>query len=283
MMQTPATRSRWSCGRAILFQPENPLAPRDPVFDEAWQAQVLAIADTMVQAGRFSATAWAETLGAELRAAEAAGQPDTTQTYYEAALVALERLTTRAMAITEDDLAARKADWTRAYERTPHGQPVLLERGQPGLTIVETDPRSPDAVQCMEAYYAELARRFAQGFDVNLSRDPEAGDMAHPRGAFLVAFLDGAPVGCVGLKGSGTPVAEIKRLWVSPKARGRKLATQLMTHAEDIARGLGITTLRLDTNSALPEAAALYRKSGWTEIDRFNDDPYPDMFFEKRL
>jgi len=113
-----------------LFQPENPLAPRDQVFDEAWQAQVLAIADTMVQAGRFSATEWAETLGAELRAAEALGKPDTTQTYYEAALAALERLTTGATPITGADLAERKADWTRAYERTPHGQPVLLERGR---------------------------------------------------------------------------------------------------------------------------------------------------------
>jgi len=33
----------------------------------------------------------------------------------------------------------------------------------------------------------------------------------------------------------------------------------------------------------LPEAAQLYRKAGWTEIPRFNDDPYPDMFFEKKL
>lgn len=266
-----------------MFRPENPLAPRDPVFDEAWQAQVLAIADTMVQADRFSAADWAETLGAELRAAEAAGRPDTTATYYEAALAALERLMTKATPITQDDLAARKADWTRAYERTPHGQPVLLERGQPGLVLIETDPRSPDAMRCMESYYSELARRFDRGFDVSLSRDPEAGDMIRPRGAFLVAFLQGDAAGCVGLKGSGTPIAEIKRLWVSPSARGLKLATRLMTRAEEIARELGITTLRLDTNSALPEAAALYRKTGWHEIPRFNDDPYPDMFFEKRL
>ena len=115
-----------------MFRPENPLAPREPVFDEAWQAQVLAIADTMVRAGRFTASAWAETLGAELRRAEAEGQPDTAQTYYEAALAALEQLATESTAITGDELAARKADWTRAYERTPHGQPVLLERGQTG-------------------------------------------------------------------------------------------------------------------------------------------------------
>jgi len=56
-----------------------------------------------------------------------------------------------------------------------------------------------------------------------------------------------------------------------------------MSAAETIARELSIRLLRLDTNSALPEAQQLYRGTGWTEIERFNDDPFPDMFFEKRL
>ncbi len=146
------------------------------------------------------------------------------------------------------------------------------------------DPQDPHARFCLEEYYAELNRRFDTGFDVNLSRDPpDADDMRPPRGSFLVAFSDGLPLGCVGVKGSGGPVAEIKRLWVAPSARGLKLATRLMDAAEGAARDLGITTLRLDTNSALPEAVALYRNAGWTEIDRFNDDPYPDVFFEKHL
>ena len=81
----------------------------------------------------------------------------------------------------------------------------------------------------------------------------------------------------------GAEFAEIKRLWVSPDARGLGLGRRLMDAAEEAARSLGIATLRLDTNSALPEAAALYRKSGWAEIARFNDDPYPDLFFEKRI
>ena len=113
-----------------MFRPENPFAPRDPVFEEAWQAQVLAIADSMVRAGRFSANDWAETLGTELARAEASGKPDTTGTYYEAALASLETLTTASTAITPLDLATRKADWTRAYQRTPHGQPVDLARAR---------------------------------------------------------------------------------------------------------------------------------------------------------
>jgi DNA-binding MarR family transcriptional regulator/GNAT superfamily N-acetyltransferase len=147
----------------------------------------------------------------------------------------------------------------------------------------EMDPREPEARYCLGEYYAELARRFKQGFDVARSRHPDADDMLRPRGAFIVAMSDGLPVGCVGLKGTGSEIAEIKRLWVAPSARGLGLGRRLMEAAESAARELAITVLRLDTNSALPEAGQLYRSSGWTEIDRFKDDPYPDLFFEKRL
>jgi DNA-binding MarR family transcriptional regulator/GNAT superfamily N-acetyltransferase len=158
---------------------------------------------------------------------------------------------------------------------------ISLRRDQ--IALEEKDPRHEDARYCLNEYYAELARRFEKGFDVSLSRDPDADDMIRPRGAFLVAMSDGLPIGCVGLKGSGGEVAEIKRLWVAPSARGLGLAKRFMTAAENIARELSVTVLRLDTNSALPEATQLYRGTGWNEIDRFNDDPYPDTFFEKRL
>jgi DNA-binding MarR family transcriptional regulator/GNAT superfamily N-acetyltransferase len=148
-------------------------------------------------------------------------------------------------------------------------------------TVEEMDPTSAAARYCLGEYYGELARRFAQGFDVKRSRDPDAVDLRRPRGAFLVAISDRLPIGCVGLKGGG--FAEIKRLWVAPSARGLGLGRRLMDAAETVARELSITVLRLDTNSALPEARKLYQTSGWREIPRFNDDPYPDLFFEKRL
>ncbi|MBR0847330.1 MarR family transcriptional regulator [Bradyrhizobium diazoefficiens] len=151
------------------------------------------------------------------------------------------------------------------------------------ISLAELDPRSDEARHCLAEYYAELGRRFKQGFDVSLSRDPDAADMRRPRGSFIVAMSDTLPLGCVGLKGSDHGYAEIKRLWVAPAARGLGLGRRLMDAAEDAARGLGITLLRLDTNSALAEAGQLYRSTGWREIPRFNDDPYPDLFFEKRV
>lgn len=151
------------------------------------------------------------------------------------------------------------------------------------IAIEEVDPAGEAARHCLEQYYAELGRRFEGGFDVARSRDPAARDMVRPRGAFLVAMSDEHPVGCVGLKGNGGGFAEIKRLWVSSEARGFGLGMRLMNAAETVARELQVRTLRLDTNRALPEAAQLYRAAGWLEIDRFNDDPYADFFFEKKI
>ena len=156
-----------------------------------------------------------------------------------------------------------------------------LTRERVGLE--EMDPRSEAARYCLREYYSELGRRFKQGFDVSLSRDPDAKDMRRPRGTFIVAMSDTLPIGCVGLKGTDHDYAEIKRLWVAPAARGLRLGRRLMDAAENAARDLGIALLRLDTNSALAEAGQLYRTTGWREIPRFNDDPYPDLFFEKHI
>lgn len=175
-------------------------------------------------------------------------------------------------------------------DRSPRSEELLAAMdmvasalGRDLIAIEEADPRGDDAKYCLGEYYAELGRRFEKGFDVSRSRDPDAADMVRPRGAFLLAMSDGLPIGCVGLKGSGGEVAEIKRLWICPTARGFGMAKRLMHAVETVARELSVKTLRLDTNSALPEALKLYRTSGWVEIDRFNDDPYPDHFFEKHL
>ena len=99
----------------------------EPVFEVLWQAQVLAIADAMVSAGTFQAASWSEALGTELKAAQAAGADDTAQTYYEAALRALEGLLDKGDAVSSALLAERREAWKQAYLATPHGSPVELE------------------------------------------------------------------------------------------------------------------------------------------------------------
>jgi DNA-binding MarR family transcriptional regulator/GNAT superfamily N-acetyltransferase len=155
--------------------------------------------------------------------------------------------------------------------------------GRDGVAIEEVDPASETARYCLGRYYSELDARFPGGFEVARSCDPDAQAMIRPQGAFFVAVSDGLPVGCVALKGEDGHHAEIKRLWVDRSARGLGLARRLMAVAEGAAMELAIDVLRLDTNSALPEAERFYRAAGWTQIERYNANPYAEVFFEKRL
>jgi DNA-binding MarR family transcriptional regulator/RimJ/RimL family protein N-acetyltransferase len=151
------------------------------------------------------------------------------------------------------------------------------------VEVTTEAPGSADARRCLEAYFRELAARFEGGFDAANDRSAGAGDMAPPSGLFVVARLDGDAVGCGGLKRSDKTTGEIKRVWTAPSARGIGVARRVLRTLEAAARDLGLTTLRLDTNRALTEAHALYRKEGYREITRFNDNPYADHWFEKRL
>lgn len=103
----------------------DPFAPPGGAFAEPWHANLLALAHAMTKAGHFTPTEWSEALGKALRDAEAEGAPDTEETYFTAALTALERLAVEA-GIPLDQQSGRKADWEDAYRRTPHGQPVTL-------------------------------------------------------------------------------------------------------------------------------------------------------------
>lgn len=109
-----------------MFRPDNALAPPEAAFREPWQAQALAMADCLVRAGAFSAAAWAETLGAALKAAEERKEPDDTDTYYHAVVEALESLSERSVGISAKDRAERRSAWEHAYRNTEHGKPVTL-------------------------------------------------------------------------------------------------------------------------------------------------------------
>ena len=144
------------------------------------------------------------------------------------------------------------------------------------------DPDSPDARWCLGQYFAELGERFEEGFDAGRSIPADAGDLRPPRGAFLVARLDGRPVGCGAVKATEPGVGSIKRMWVSREVRGSGVGRRLLLALEKEAAGLGMGLLRLETNRSLHEAQALYRRNGYREVAAFNDDLYADHWFEKR-
>jgi nitrile hydratase accessory protein len=120
-MAGATTESISTCGTATLSQPEK------PKFEEPWQAEALALAVALQQAGCFSATEWAEALGAAISRAQAGGDPDDGSTYYSHVLDALEHLVLDKSISTGDLLAARKEAWRAAFARTPHGKPVSLD------------------------------------------------------------------------------------------------------------------------------------------------------------
>ncbi|PRX49464.1 acetyltransferase (GNAT) family protein [Prauserella shujinwangii] len=151
----------------------------------------------------------------------------------------------------------------------------------PAIDVAVTDPRDPVARHCLRAYFAELAARFAGGFDPGRSISADDDELVPPAGLLLVATRHGEPAGCGALKLHADGRAEIKRMWVAPGARGLGLGRRLLTALETEAAARGATVLRLETNRALGEAIRLYRSAGYREVAAFNDEPYAHHWFEK--
>jgi DNA-binding MarR family transcriptional regulator/ribosomal protein S18 acetylase RimI-like enzyme len=151
------------------------------------------------------------------------------------------------------------------------------------VEVDAVDPAEPDAQHCLLSYFAELDRRFSSGFDPNVTRPALLAEMRPPAGVFLVARLRGQPIGCGALKFHGRSPAEIKRMWVAPSARGLGVGRRLLEDLEHRASAAGVRTVRLDTNQSLTEAIAMYRSGGYREVEAFNDEPYAQHWFEKRL
>jgi len=153
-------------------------------------------------------------------------------------------------------------------------------------TLVElriVDPAHEHAQHCIGQYFDELARRFPTGFDPAVSRRAAPEEMRPPRGLFLLATLHGEPVGCGGLKFHPGEPTEVKRMWVAESARGLGVGRRLLTRLEELAAEHGADTVQLDTNGNLREAIAMYRSSGYREVEPFNDEPYADHWFSKRV
>ncbi len=106
-----------------------PGIPRDgegPVFREPWEAQAFAMTLALHERGLFTWPEWAATLAAEIKRAQAAGDPDTGETYYRHWLAALERIVAEKNLADRHALARYHDAWHRAADRTPHGVPIEL-------------------------------------------------------------------------------------------------------------------------------------------------------------
>ena len=151
------------------------------------------------------------------------------------------------------------------------------------IDVAVADPAGADARWCLAHYFAELDERFEGGFDPDRTLPAEGEELVPPSGAFVLARFNGQPAGCGALKALGPEVGEIMRMWVDRAHRGLGVGARILDALEQQAAALGRQTVRLYTNRSLDEAKAMYRARGYVEIARYNDDPYADHFFEKRL
>ena len=130
----------------------------------------------------------------------------------------------------------------------------------------------PDAQRLVDEVQAEYVVRYG-GIDAT-PYDPE--EFGFPRGGFLVAYRDGEPVATGAWRRRddvevfGTRLtAEVKRMYVTPAARGTGLARKLLARLEVTATDVGCEAMILETGTAQPEAIALYESSGYARIDSF--------------
>jgi len=192
-------------------------------------------------------------------------------------LAVLNRLSDKVAASLLEPLAEpQRAALLSAMETVER----LLRSGAVRLSVEHPD--SPAAQYCLKSYFEELAVRFETGFDPTLTTPAPAAELTPPRGYFVLASLNDAPVGCGALK-CHAAYGEIKRMWVATSARGIGLGTRILLRLEALARARRLPRLRLETNKALTEAQSLYRRNGFREVAAFNDEPYAHHWFEKAL
>jgi nitrile hydratase accessory protein len=97
-----------------------------PVFREPWEAEAFALAVSLQERGLFTWSEWAATLGDEIKKAQAAGDPDTGETYYRHWLATLERIVAEKGVTSAQQLERARDAWEHACARTPHGTPIEL-------------------------------------------------------------------------------------------------------------------------------------------------------------
>ncbi|MFI7118172.1 GNAT family N-acetyltransferase [Amycolatopsis sp. NPDC049868] len=146
----------------------------------------------------------------------------------------------------------------------------------------------PDAAQLLREYLDEIASRFYERQVTEeeldgLLLEHHSRDLAPPTGAFLLARRDGVLAGCAGLRVASPEITELTRVFLRKSERGNGGAALLVAAAEDVARGLGASLIRLDTRRDLVEARALYARLGYDEVEPFNNEPFAHHFFAKSL
>lgn len=140
----------------------------------------------------------------------------------------------------------------------------------PGVELQVRPAGDPDLEVLLAEAVAELGRRYGGS--------PEEYAL-HGEADHLLALVDAEPAGCiarVAVSEPGFTGAEMKRVFVDPRFRGRGVARALVAGFERTARAAGAERVRLETGTKQPEAMALYESCGYRRTAPFGqwaDDP----------
>ena len=150
------------------------------------------------------------------------------------------------------------------------------------IRVAEERFDSPVSAALVADYVAEIKAMYPE-WTPDVPPRMTGRDVEPPNGRWLLAYRDGLAVGCAGLKRIDERTAEIKRIYVTPGARGTGVARALLTGLERAAQRGGYQVVRLDTGAKQQASVALFRSSGYEPIADYNGNPVAAYWFEKRL
>ncbi len=142
------------------------------------------------------------------------------------------------------------------------------------LTIIQAETH--EHIEIIRLLFLEYAQSLNfdlcfQGFDEELAGLP--GEYAPPDGQLLLARYNDKVAGCVGLRKVADGVCEMKRLWVRPEFRGKKIGRKLAEEIISEARQIGYRIMKLDTIDTMKEAMAMYKSMGFSETSAYRYNP----------
>jgi GNAT superfamily N-acetyltransferase len=150
----------------------------------------------------------------------------------------------------------------------------------PSITTAAEDIRSSDATQLLAELTAELAALY-ETTDGSAGFTPDQVEV--PRAAFVVARIDGHPVGCGALRPLDDTTVEVKRMYTRATHRRQGVAQAILAEIDRLALAFGYTSIKLQTGPRQPEAAALYEQVGYVRIPRFSGNWDLVLAYQKDL